>query len=521
MAVESGLEKLLKKNSNLNELILNKIGTIAMVADKNANIVYVSPSITKILGYTPQEISGQNWWLLAHSDSVKREEYITSVKNCITGSAPLNKTVHTNPVRDKNGTIKWIQWQDSLIPGEYLIGIGQEVTDNIFQQEIIKIQNKQLELLSQVASKTDNIVLILDGIGDILWVSPSFENLHHLSYEKFTETFGKSIFQASNFPDIRNLFTKCITTKKTVNYQSLNKKVKGQEVWELSTMTPVVDQNGKIKYVTIIDSDISARKKLELEKNSKHKDLLDALKYAKHIQSFLLPEFEHLKNDFSDVFLYSQPKNIVSGDFYWFKKYGNEYFFMVGDCTGHGVPAAMLSMVTITLMNRICKQNKDLPINQIVKEFYSNFNHLFNSKVKDNVLNDTVDLAFFKINFETDELHFYGINRPLYLVANNELVPFKGYRMPIYNANADVFARPPLIYSLKKGDLIYAFSDGFYDQFGGVYDKKFLIKKFKHELVSLTQTPFTDHQKYLENKFNSWKGKSEQTDDVLVFALNY
>ncbi|MBN8702730.1 MAG: PAS domain S-box protein [Bacteroidetes bacterium] len=385
-------EKIATENKNIfSNLIINETSSIILITDENANIIFANPTITKVLGYSVNELIGTGWWEKTRNNQDDVAEFKKYVSDCAKGIKEIDTKTYINSLLDKSGNKRYIQWQDSLLMDGYIIGVGQDVTEEKTNEQIIIEQNKQLELLSLVANNTDNVILILNSKGDLIWVSDSFERFHGLTLNQFISQRGKNITQISNNKNIKNYFEICVAEKKSFNYESINKYQDTKEIWGFSTMSPILDEDGNVKYIIIVDSDISDQKKIEKELSQVNKDITDSLVYANRIQSFLFPELPELKKYFSDCYLLYKPKEIISGDFYWYHETESQFYFAIGDCTGHGIPAAMMSMIGITLLNRYTKANQFKTPAKVISSLFNNLNTLFKKTYAVQKLNDSMD----------------------------------------------------------------------------------------------------------------------------------
>ena len=260
---------------------------------------------------------------------------------------------------------------------------------------------------------------------------------------------------------------------------------------------------------------------LSLVQNQKIDDHLSSLRYAGLIQKALMPENEFLKGMFRDYFVLFLPRNIVSGDFYYAISNGHFFCIAAGDCTGHGVPGALLSILGISFLNEIIQSKSNLKANRILnmmREKVMKALHQTDTKFE---TKDSIDIGLCILEEGTRKLQFSGANRPLLLMRNGKLTEFRPDKMTI--GLEPVKERPftNITIETKPGDSFYLFSDGFSDQFGDITDKKFKYKNFKRIIESIAGLPMAGQKDYLESAFKEWKGKTQQVDDVLVFGFKF
>jgi serine phosphatase RsbU (regulator of sigma subunit) len=253
--------------------------------------------------------------------------------------------------------------------------------------------------------------------------------------------------------------------------------------------------------------------------SEKNKDISDSINYAKKIQDAILPSVTDIQKVFPESFVMSIPKDVVSGDFYWFAQHQKSRFFVVADCTGHGVPGALMSMIGNTLLNSIVNERKihtpNIILNELRKEVISVLKQGEDSQNKDGM-----DISLCRLNTETNVLEVACANNPIWILKNDgELIELKPDKQPIGYAsnNSKDFSIQTI--ELSIGDTIYQFTDGFADQFGGVKGKKFKYNQLKEILVKSKDLAIFEQKEMLNKIFAEWKGDLDQIDDVLVTGI--
>ena len=249
---------------------------------------------------------------------------------------------------------------------------------------------------------------------------------------------------------------------------------------------------------------------------AKNKELLDSIKYAKRIQNAIMPSEKQLRQLIPDGFIFYQPKDIVAGDFYWLNKKDNNLYIASCDCTGHGVPGALVSVVCNAALNRSLKEFSLTNPSEILDKTRELVLEEF-EKSEDEV-SDGMDIALIRLN--GNNLSFSGANNPLWIVRNNTnlLEEIKGCKQSIGLTNDPTpFVTHEL--NLNTGDCIYIFTDGYSDQFGGPKGKKFKTKAFKYLLLSIQKNSMDEQKIIIEETFENWRGDLDQLDDVSVIGV--
>lgn len=263
---------------------------------------------------------------------------------------------------------------------------------------------------------------------------------------------------------------------------------------------------------------------LEIQKSiveAKNKDITDSIRYAKRIQGALLPEESWLKSWFPESFIFYQPRDILSGDFFWLgSPSDSEKWVIAADCTGHGVPGALMSILGSTFLNEIILEKKifrpDLVLHALREKIIKTI-----SSREEAMNKDGMDIAVARLRPNPDGsflLQFAGAQNPAMLCLKNETIEIEADKFPA-GAHFESIQKP---FTLKEktlypGDRLFLFSDGFADQFGGEKEKKFMFRRFRETLASVP--PGLPGKIFLENVFKHWKGGNEQTDDVLVIGI--
>jgi serine phosphatase RsbU (regulator of sigma subunit) len=267
---------------------------------------------------------------------------------------------------------------------------------------------------------------------------------------------------------------------------------------------------------------------IEIQRNLitiKNKEITDSITYAKRIQEAILPSDTKMKDLFPDSFVIYNPKDILSGDFYWATKIlykDNEENLLVAlaDCTGHGVPGALLSIVGHNFL-RLCEIEASVT-NPSQALFFLNQGmcETLQQKTGENSIKDGMDISFVSLNLKRKKIQFSGANHSMYIIRNGVMLEIRGDRHPIgsfYEGDEKLFTNHEL--DLVKGDQVYLFTDGYGDQFGGPLGKKFRQQAFKQLLVSIVDLPLIEQREVIVKKFDEWKGDLEQLDDVCIFSV--
>jgi serine phosphatase RsbU (regulator of sigma subunit)/tetratricopeptide (TPR) repeat protein len=280
------------------------------------------------------------------------------------------------------------------------------------------------------------------------------------------------------------------------------------------------------EFLELANDEITIQKN-KIEKS--HFQITSSIAYARRIQNAILPKQESIKQSLSQHFIFNKPRDIVSGDFYFFKQLNNYLIIAVADCTGHGVPGAFMSMLGMALLNEIVSNKEIASTNLALDELRNQIKNSLQQTGQIGEQQDGMDIALCSINLKTFEMSFSGAHNPCWIFHrenSDNFTPNDGNKLTELHADHQpvgifIKERPfteHKIY-LRTGDIFYIFSDGYMSQFGGEKGDKFKTKRFKELLTEINCLSLDEQKQILETKFDEWKGKYDQTDDVLVMGV--
>lgn len=276
----------------------------------------------------------------------------------------------------------------------------------------------------------------------------------------------------------------------------------------------------------------SQKAQVEEQRNildSKNKEIMDSINYAKRLQDAILPSKVYFQTHFDDHFIFYKPKDVVSGDFYWLERIGNELYLAAADCTGHGVPGAMVSVVCSNALTKAVIEEKITDPSAILGRARDIIVEHFGRGGQG--IYDGMDVALIKVVFSNDsdnkeasKIFFAGAHNPFWMVRNGQFTEIKGDSQPVGNyATMKAFNQHEI--SVEKGDMVYLFSDGYMDQFGGEKvaegGKKYKRGKFRKLILELSSLPMLQQKEKLADEINNWMGDLPQTDDIVIIGLKF
>jgi len=363
-------------------------------------------------------------------------------------------------------------------------------------------------------------------------------------YQQLLFATKDSIFNVESSKQVNELATKYETEKKQLLIDNLNKDNALKQEELAKSELQVKQQNMQIMFFIVAvlllsvlsffifrsykqkkqSAEIILSQKVEVERQrdlveEKSKEITDSIHYAKRIQQALLASDTFLKKHISDYFIFYKPKAIVSGDFYWANVIDGKFVMITADCTGHGVPGAFMSLLNISYLNEAIIEKRIDASDKILDHVRSQIIQSLNPEGSENEGRDGMDATLCVYDFKGMWLRFSAANNPLWLYRNNEIKEFGADKMPVgmYHGEQKPFTQQTI--GLRKGDIVYTFTDGFADQFGGEKGKKFKYKNLQQLLLNNANKPMLEQKQILENTLKDWQGNMEQVDDILIVGI--
>ncbi len=417
-----------------------------------------------------------------------------------------------------------------------LLGIVQDITTR-------KESQKKLERLSLVAAKTSNAVFILEKDLKLEWMNDGYTRMTGYTSRELRDKYLHDVLALCGC-DLRKYedFAKNLSTSESISQELKIKNKQGDPLWILMSLTPTHDYSlNLVNYIAIIinitkrkeaeNMLVSANKELK-EKNhiieEKNQNITESITYAQRIQAAMLPTLNDIHVELPDSFVLFKPRDIVSGDFYWFAtphKYDesgnsitqNKIMLAAVDCTGHGVPGAFMSMIGHSLLDEIVNERGIINPNQILTDLHAGVR--FALRQQDSQNRDGMDMALVVICKKSNEMYFAGAKNPLVYIQDNEMHLIKGDSFAIGGEDTRRTYTCHTI-DISKPTRFYVYSDGYQDQFGGPQGKKFMRKKLRELLFANAHKPMQEQKNILNDTIENWMAEANerQIDDILVMG---
>lgn len=383
---------------------------------------------------------------------------------------------------------------------------------------------KESRMRSQMQSLSENspdLITRVSKDGKIYYINPVVGQLTDYQPVDFLQkTIEESPFETGIKGEWAKIISNVVEAKTKQNQEMQFPSNEGLKVMSVNAI-PEFGSDEMLESILLVSSDITDRKAAELEIQNKNKKITESINYAQRIQHAILPDNELINKIFPKSFLFYKPRDVVSGDFPWYAQMGDNHYIAVVDCTGHGVPGALLSLIGYFILNDIVKSRKIVEPGTILDLLDEGVTQTLKQDEANSVTKDGMDISLCKVNFKTGTLEYAGAHRPLYYYNGTEIEEFKGNKFPIGGGiykNQTNFTNYEI--KFKKGDSFYFFSDGYPDQFGGPENRKFGPARIRSLITDhkKNKTMAEMHQLF-SNEFVEWMGDKKQMDDVLLIGI--
>jgi PAS domain S-box-containing protein len=499
--------------------LLENASEIISIYDRDLKPKYQSPSTTRILGYTPEEMmEGKDFdRLTPKGDQELREMFSNLLKN------PVEPVTIQYTYIKKDGKKIFIETtgrnmlHDPAIDG--IIMNSQDITERVRAEKEERMRSKM-----QALSENSLDVIVRIGItGKFFYANPMFENFTGL---KVSGISNKTISEVELNEILFEFFKEAIKKIK-LDPDKLNAEltIPLDEEERIMSFNAIPEFNeNELESILFVGHDITEAKRIEREIQDKNRKITESINYAERIQSSILPNSRFIREFLPKSFIFYVPRDVVSGDFPWFFHKGDNIFLAAVDCTGHGVPGALLSFIGYFILNNVVDHDRELTAGDVLDQLHYGVRRTLKQDMADANARDGMDIALCKINLKEQKVEYAGAHRPLYLLRQGELQEFKGDRkaiggIPHRNKPETNFTNYTL--DIKKGDKIFFFSDGLPDQIGGEEGKKYGPPRIREIISANPDFKMEDYHKYFAGDYEKWKGNFKQIDDILLIGIEF
>ncbi|MBS1681887.1 MAG: PAS domain S-box protein [Bacteroidetes bacterium] len=499
------------------QLLLENASEVITIYEEDGTVRYVSPSVETILGYNQRELQGNSDLDKIHLNSLE------VAKN-------LFKSLRENPderltvqfeYKTKDGDYIWLEatgtnfMNNPAIRG-YILN-SRDITERRRAEQEQRMRSK----MQALSENSPDLITRLEH-DSISYINPTIESYTGKSPKQFlNKNVKETELNTAILDQWLSIVEQVNASNTTVAMEMDFPTDQGKRIMQVNAI-PEYDEQKNIESVLVVSHDITERKEIELEIQNKNKKINDSINYAKRIQNAILPNSRHISKALPNSFILYKPRDVVSGDFPWFVQIKNDIFIAAVDCTGHGVPGALLSLIGYFLLNDIVRSRKITEPGKILDLLDEGVTQTLRQDQDDSATKDGMDIALCRINTESCTVEYAGAHRPLWFIKGGAMEEVKGNKFPIGGGiykNQTNFTTTKL--QLAKGDSFYFSSDGFPDQFGGPEVRKFGPKKTREIIEQIQKKTMGEAAHVFDTEWEAWKGEHKQTDDVLLIGIKF
>ena len=487
--------------------IINKGNVPAIAFNKNGIVTYASENINHFISISYNELVNKNISILNQFVPQGAEEKPKDItKEFKDGEKYLV------PMENNQGEIQWIEWAYKDFSKDIKVILGQDVSEKI------ELENTY-ELLVESA---EDFIYRCDASGNYVFINTiSFQKLGY-SKEELMGMNSLSIVADEYKDEVHHYYKEHFENQRQSSYKELPiQKKNGEIIWIGQSLTTIfsVGTNRHVTGFIALARDITNIRAQQEIIREQRDSITSSINYARRIQYNLLPHENQFQNNFKEHFIFSKPKDIVSGDFYWMKQIEDYTVLAMADCTGHGVPGSFMTLLGFNLLNSIVLEGRTVDPSKIMNELDQKLVEYLPRGEGETTVNDGMEATICVFNNKTNEMSYCCAGSRFLIFENNALTMFKGDNKHIGDIEADFVGYSSFFKEFKSDINLFLFSDGFQDQFGGAKDKKYSFRRLLELFEANINLPLEEQGKIIENEFEKWIGDNQQTDDVTILSV--
>ncbi len=518
------LEGKIAEASEANErlhLMLEQASEIISIYNRDANLTYISPSVINIFGYSMEEMMAGKDMERMSKDDVIRLRLIFDHLQKNPGSTESLEYAFIK----KNGERIFLRtYCRSMLEDTAIRGFLLNTTDIT---ESVRVEREQrLKTRMQALSENSlDLILRISISGTIYYANPMVEDYTGIApssivNRNLSEVPFKEVF-ATLFEEVLSSMAQSPVKK---NLQlNLPMEIGEHRTEQILNVDAIPEfQGSDLETILIVGHDITEAKLIEKEIKIQNRKVQDSINYAERIQSSILPDTARIRKAFPKSFVYYAPRDVISGDFPWFYETDDSYYIAAVDCTGHGVPGALLSLVGLFLMNNITGLHPDISAGELCEALHLEVRKALKQDRDKSETRDGMDMALCRFMKKRPVMEYAGAHRPLYVLSEGEVMVHKGDRKAIGGLKHPRNPEKPFTnveVSYQPGDKFFFFTDGFTDQIGGPDGLSYGSGRLRQELLENPAYTLPQFNEHLRKDFSTWMGNERQLDDLLLIGI--
>lgn len=485
--------------------VINKSNVLAIAMNSEGKLIYMGKNISNYIRSNDNELIGKS------IDEIS--QFVPQGENFFDFNSEFRdgKQLKTPFVNEQN-EVFWFEWTFKKYQEDIRVIVGQDITEKIKLQSTYEI----------LVENAEDLIYQVDVTGEVQFVNSRFDD--YLSYDKDL-LVGKKIAEILP-PEYKQSmidnFNQQLQSKEKISYFTFPILNKENEVqWFGQYVTVLYEADNETKPIGFLAVARNITDKLVKDSiiTSQSESLRSSINYAKRIQLSLLPSEEKLNDCFSESFILYKPKDVVSGDFYWCNQIDEHTVIAVGDGTGHGIPGALMSVIAINLLNSIVLEKKIHDPGRVLNELDSKLKKVLQDEKNGLTVNDGFEIAVCVINENANTMEYACAGSKIIIHDGSSFSIRKGDNKHIGDEQKEFQGYVTHYYSMNNDTTVYFFTDGYYNQFGGVSNKKFSIKRLLEMFMQNIRLPLSAQKEMFEQELEEWKANEEQTDDITIVGF--
>ncbi len=513
------------KSQQRTNVLLENASEIINIYDEKGIVKYASPSVKHILGYSPEELTGTPIFQIIHP---KAKDSVMTAFNELLNDSEKTITITYSVIRPDKSRV-WLESSArNLINNSSIKGLLFN-TINITERRKAEKEQRERAKMQALSENSPDIIVRFDPERKISYINPAIKHYTGLGAELFLHTPLQELILSQEIISRWQEILNTVSEKRVKHSDEMPFETEQGKLYMEVNAIPEFAEGMVLESILMVLHDITAAKQAEHLIQEKNKKITESINYAKRIQASILPKEAVLESLFPNSFMLFMPRDIVSGDFPFVFQRGDDVYVSAVDCTGHGVPGAMLSIIGSLILNEVVRY-EDVSASMLCNKLHELVvKTLRQGEPGSENDRDGMDIALCKINLISGKMEFAGAHRPLYILRKDykegeELEELKGDKYPIGGVQykgRDLFTNYET--TLQRGDRIYMFSDGMPDQFGGEQKppKKFGPKRIRENIITNRSLPVKALHNIIKDELMNWKGEQKQMDDILLIGLEF
>ena len=503
------------------QLLLEHASEIISIYNDSYNLTFISPSVINIFGYSVEEMmGGKDMERIGRDGAVKLRKTLDKLRE----NPALTDTIETTFIR-KNGERIYLRThcrnmlEDSAIGGFVLN--TRDITESVHMEREQRLKTR----MQSLSENSMDLILRISSSGVIHYANPVVEDYTDFSPQTMINKNSEEIGFSKPFSELLNEVIHSMAKSPVKKNLQITLPVsmggyKSERILNVDVIPEFLES--ELETILIVGHDVTEAKKIEKQIQIQNRKVQDSINYAQRIQSSILPEIGRIRKAFPNSFVYYKPRDVISGDFPWMFETGDSWYIAAVDCTGHGVPGALLSFVGLFLMNNITGLNPQISAGELCEELHQEVRRTLKQDREKPETRDGMDMALCRFIKKKRVMEFAGAHRPLLVLSEGEITIYRGDRKAIGGLKHPHKPEQPFtttVIPYNPGDKFFFFTDGLTDQMGGPENLKYGSARVRQMILENAGYTMHQYNDLFRSDFTAWMEKERQLDDLLLIGI--